>query len=125
MNENEMRNDGMDDGILFAEIYIRHFDDECEVCGAHLEENEVYYEDGSDIPLCRHCFHERNPEYCIHDYSYKPEPIFYGEGTRFFGVELEIDGGGETNKNARELLCIANRNAEHIYCKHDGSLDDG
>lgn len=41
------------------------------------------------------------------------------------GVELEIDGGGECNDNARALLNLANRNGEKLYIKHDGSIDDG
>lgn len=41
------------------------------------------------------------------------------------GVELEIDDGGESSSNAKELLSIANRSYEHIYCKHDGSLEEG
>ena len=36
------------------------------------------------------------------------------------GVELEIDGAGERNDRACQLLDIANRNGhEHIYIKHD------
>jgi len=61
----------------------------------------------------------------IHDYYYKPTPIFYGEGPRFFGVELEIDEAGEDNRNAENILSIGNYHGENIYCKHDGSLEDG
>ncbi len=61
----------------------------------------------------------------IHDYGYKPEPIFYGDSKRYFGVELEIDGAGKDSDNADELLSIANKDEEHIYIKGDGSLDDG
>ena len=121
MNEDEIR---QDEGII-CELYIRNSDDECSICGQSLEEDEVYYEPGSDDPLCYDCYNERTRDRAIRDYSYKPEPVFYGEGTRFFGVELEIDEGGETNKNAQTILRIANRNADHAYCKHDGSLDDG
>ena len=41
------------------------------------------------------------------------------------GIELEVDNGGEYNENADKILCIGNRNGDHIYCKHDGSLDAG
>ena len=124
MNEDEIRQDEQEEGII-CELYIRNFDDECSICGQSLEEDEVYYEPGSDDPLCCDCYNERLRDQAIRDYSYKPEPVFYGKGTRFFGVELEIDEGGETNKNAQTILRIANRNADHAYCKHDGSLDDG
>ena len=41
-------------------------------------------------------------------------------------MELEIDGAGEVSGNARHLLDIANGSGrEHLYCKHDGSLEDG
>ena len=42
-----------------------------------------------------------------------------------FGVELEIDEGGTVNSNAQKLLDIANANAENLYIKTDGSLDEG
>lgn len=61
----------------------------------------------------------------IHDYSYKPDPEFKGEGKRYFGVELEVDYGGKDNDNAKEVLDIANYDRENIYIKSDGSLDDG
>ena len=47
------------------------------------------------------------------------------QGLRHFGVELEIDEGGTVNSNAEKLLDIANANAENLYIKTDGSLDEG
>ena len=39
---------------------------------------------------------------------------------------MEIDGAGERNSAADQLMGIANGNyLEHLYCKHDGSLEDG
>ena len=99
----------------------------CHRCGALLHESEAYYEDSDEYderPYCRSCFGERNDD-PIHNYYYKPEPIFYGDGPRYFGVELEIDEGGEVKSKARSLLEIANREGEYLYIKHDGSLDDG
>ncbi len=58
-------------------------------------------------------------------YGYKPEPIFYGDSNRYFGVELEIDEAGRDNNYAEELIDIANMREEHIYIKSDGSLYDG
>ena len=40
-------------------------------------------------------------------------------------MELEIDGGGTVNSNAEKLLNIANADAENLYIKTDGSLDEG
>ena len=65
-------------------------------------------------------------EKAIHDYYYKPTPLFRGAGPRYFGVELEIDFGGEDDDSAQQIMEIANGNGvENLYCKHDGSLDDG
>ena len=99
----------------------------CHRCGALLHESEAYYEDSDEFderPYCRSCFEERNDD-PIHNYYYKPEPIFCGDGPRYFGVELEIDEGGEVKSKARSLLEVANREGEYLYIKHDGSLDDG
>ena len=46
-------------------------------------------------------------------------------GPRYFGVELEIDGAGEYDSNADKILAIGNRDEPRVYCKHDGSLDEG
>ena len=41
-------------------------------------------------------------------------------------MELEIDEAGESDRKARLVINAANREGnEHIYCKHDGSLEDG
>lgn len=54
-----------------------------------------------------------------------PDLVFHGKGLRHFGVELEIDNGGTDRYNAEKLLNIANADAENLYIKTDGSLDDG
>ena len=66
----------------------------------------------------------------IHDYAYKPRPIFHGNisqrsGTRYFGVELEIDDGNDQNSTAESLLELSN-DENLFYLKTDGSLtEDG
>ena len=97
----------------------------CERCGAVLSFDSVFYlDDDDDMPYCESCC-EMLRNHAIHDYSYRPEPIFYGDAPRYFGVELEIDGAGEISSNAEKILAIGNRDAERVYCKHDGSLNDG
>lgn len=97
----------------------------CEDCGRLIHNDDAHYEDDdSDVPYCYDCF-QKLEAYAIKSYSYKPEPIFYGSGELFMGVELEIDKGGEENLNAQTLLDIANYPDERIYCKHDGSINDG
>lgn len=98
----------------------------CVECGRIIRREYACYEDGNDEPLCQCCYDDSRGHECIEDYYYKPEPIFYGEGKRFFGVELEVDDGGECDVSAAAVVRIGNSNGlEHIYCKHDGSLNDG
>ena len=88
-----------------------------------MSNDDAYYDD-DDVPYCRECYHN----HCIgsiHDYSYKPEPIFYGDGDRYFGVELEIDCGGKDKDNAETILDKVNNGDELIYIKGDGSLNEG
>ena len=97
----------------------------CARCGRTILESDAYY-DTEDDPYCHECYTYRSSCSGIHDYYFKPAPIFYGNGPRFMGVELEIDEAGESHSNAECLMDIANSNGyDHIYCKHDGSLDDG
>lgn len=99
----------------------------CEDCGAIIHhDNTCYVDDDDDLPYCDNCVgsHAVTGEY-IQSYYFRPEPIFYGEGRRFLGVELEIDEGGERNSCAKEIHHIGNQEDDHIYMKHDGSLDDG
>ena len=96
----------------------------CEECGALVHNEDACYFDDEDLPYCRDCFERMNCN-LIKNYNYKPEPIFYGSGNLFLGVELEVDKGGHIRENAQELLELANADEDRIYCKHDGSLNDG
>ena len=100
----------------------------CEICGRLIHYDDAYYdeEEEDDGPYCYDCYDERRNRNEIKNYYYKPVPLFYGKGPRYFGVELEIDNGGECDSNARAILEQANvEGKEYAYAKHDGSLDDG
>ena len=108
---------------LCRHCYENHYT-RCSCCDSLLHEDDAYHLDGYDY--CSECYHDEvDKSRSIHDYGYKPEPIFYGKSKRYFGVELEIDGAGKDSDNADEILSIANKENEHIYIKGDGSLDDG
>lgn len=95
----------------------------CSHCGRRIFNGDSFTdEDDDDYVYCYECYHNSR---FIHNYNYKPEPIFYGNNSRYFGVELEVDGAGESHNNARAVCEIANANSELLYCKHDGSLNDG
>lgn len=93
----------------------------CECCNRLILNENTFWR--NDLPYCERCFEEFEDE--IEDYSYKPDPIFYGDGKLFLGVELEVDQGGKDDENALILKDIANIRNEHIYIKSDSSLEDG
>lgn len=101
----------------------------CEDCGCIIHSDDAYYMDSDEFeeyPYCCDCYTRLKKNKGIHDYSYKPDPIFYGKGKMTMGVELEVDCGGFDDDNAKEVLDIANTNGENrLYIKSDGSLDSG
>lgn len=99
----------------------------CTQCHRTIHLDDAYYESDDDYDAyCSSCFERRREDLCIQSYYYKPEPRFLGDGRRFYGVELEIDNGGEDHRKAKKLLEIANvDDVERLYIKHDGSLNDG
>ena len=119
-------NAGDENPPLCADCYSSHYT-RCVRCNQMIPMIEAIYEeeDGNEeYPYCASCYREREAD--IHEYSYKPVPIFYGDGPRYYGVELEIDEGGENIQNARQIMYPANLSGQkRIYCKHDGSLNDG
>lgn len=121
-------NAGDDQTPLCQSCYDRSYTS-CDRCGRVISLDDAYYEEtdeDEDYPLCYDCHTRSASGTVIHDYYYKPEPIFYGEGPRYYGVELELDEGGEISSNAASILETAQQNgADTLYCKHDGSLNDG
>jgi len=85
----------------------------CESC------NEIWHIDyyGSE-GCCRDC--ETSEDDCgLHNYSYKPDAAFYGEGDLYFGIELEIESEGNSIYDAVQSL------PDFVYAKADSSMDDG
>ena len=120
-------NAGSRDEPLCQDCYDDNYTSCCR-CGRQLREDQAYYESSDEYderPYCSQCYAALDKDQSIHHYYYKPKAVFHGEGPRFFGVELEIDGAGERASHALVLLNIANRNGDCAYIKHDGSLDDG
>ncbi len=118
--ESDSYGDG--DTVLCEHCYNTYYT-RCDDCDRLIHMDTVHELNGYEY--CHSCYSRRCDEGSIKEYSYKPDPIFYGEGKRFYGVELEIDDGGKDDEAADKLLEIANSSDPHIYIKSDGSLDDG
>ena len=109
--------------ILCETCHDRYYN-RCSRCNRIIRQGDTYYDD-DDNAYCESCFDRIEADRVINDYYYHPEPIFHGEGPRWFGWELEIDGSGERQDYARQILDVANAEATNLYIKHDGSLDEG
>ena len=121
-------NNAGSDALSLCRPYYEDYYTACVRCGGLIRENETYYEYDDDFDersYCSNCFHSLGRSDRIYDYYNKPDPISHGAGPRYFGVELELDCGGESAANAVELLNVANAGGEHTYVKHDGSLEEG
>ena len=110
-------NAGDENTPLCQPCYDRHYTS-CERCGRIIHLDDAYYEDDDEVdPLCYDCHTHARRYKAIEDYYYKPEPLFRGDGSRYFGVELEIDFGGEDDDRAQQILEAANGNGlENLYC---------
>lgn len=92
-------------GCLGAETIL------CTSCGEIILSTDTYYAgDSRDDSLC--CCRQAQQDRKIQDYSYKPNPIFYGSDSRYFGVELEINCAGKDSENACCLMRLANQDRE-------------
>lgn len=114
--------------------------DRCSYCDEYF--SELHYSEDRDRELCDHCFHESwscsecygdrtegDEHECyrtglIYDYSYKPAPDFYGTDKYYFGFELEVEDINEHGTDAGAQV-VLDELGERVYCKHDGSLNDG
>ena len=114
-----------DEGVDLCEACFHNCFTVCSDCGRLYPNDQIHYLDDDDDGYCDNCCDRHENTGGIQGYYYKPAPIFYGRGPRYFGVELEIDGAGELNRNAQTILAVANEMEDHAYIKHDGSLDSG
>ncbi|WP_232839988.1 hypothetical protein [Nocardia aurea] len=68
---------------------------------------------------CEECA-RGSDDYRVHDYYYRPNPVFYGDGPLFLGLELELITPTSTFTDAVDLA------VEHLgglgYLKEDGSI---
>ena len=107
------------------ECFDRYEYNICESCGQIIASDETCWED--DTCLCPSCYDSRQEERkdFIHNYSYKPMPIFYQMDDEeseklYMGVELEIDNGNVSTGS--KALHDLDENEFYFYQKHDASL---
>lgn len=112
-----------DDGY---EVCDRVWNEECVTCVDCGKKYLRIWNSGQK--LCKKCNDERE-KYRIKRYHDNPELKFYNEQgetseTRgaFYGIELEVDRGGESNDMSKDVIKLMQ---ERVYTMHDGSLTNG
>ena len=99
-------------------------EDNCDRHGNSRYDDDDYDEDGYD----EDGYSEGTPNYnVINEHDLKPTPIFYQtkndvENPLYMGFELEVDKGGYSYKVASDVCKMLENK---VYCKSDGSLNDG
>lgn len=95
----------------------------CDTCGTLLSTDNQYSDNNGDGTYCeRHqpSDDEDSDNEYIHDYSYKPRPIFHGAGIHY-GVELEVTCDRDTAEDTIEVL----GGDSHVFLKDDSSIQGG
>lgn len=113
------------DNCICSDCYDRYNYRVCDNCGRICDSDEGEWDGG--YFYCEECAEEHR---FVHDYGYKPSPIFHrhncadhfdstdsdGSEPLYLGVELEVDEG-------RNCSCVMDEyDEDDVYCKHDGSL---
>ena len=121
----------------------------CDGCDVYYETESVtiHYIESYDTNYCDRCIENSDFEWCedccewgrtrshecfrdrtgINSYSYKPEPVFYGNGPAFMGIELEIEATDNSQMTAEQIarLFSGRFGIDNFYAKSDGSLTVG
>jgi hypothetical protein len=93
----------------YCESCYQNYHGYCDRCGT-----DYWLDDGCDCSTC------------IHNYSYRPDPIFHKspkeKAKYYIGIELETESKGNSKHDcADEVADIS----DLLYLKNDGSLEDG
>ncbi len=117
---------------------------ECDACGTEVEDGRSNYHNGDN--LCDGCYdyrmeeeseQESDSEY-ISDHDYRPTPVFFNDDGRksrqqvvigsmpkiYFGIEIETEATRSTYPSEGAEV-ISDLCTGLVYCKHDGSLNNG
>lgn len=104
----------------------------CENCDSYFDEEVGDH----TYALCPSCYDKVAWSDRVHSYDWKPKPWFLDsssmqsqeptKGVRYYGCELETEGGNISDY-CYELNKALNDNSyeHHAYFMHDGSLEDG
>ena len=107
----------------------------CADCGDVYALDDLCYDENSEHYYCSYCYDDIRRRHKIQNYGYKPTPKFKAsthdefvtsddpKSPIFLGVELEVDGN--YNLEPEDGADAVMNCSDDVYCKHDGSLDNG
>ena len=94
-------------------------------------EDGYYYAEGEQDDLywcstdeCWYYSEDNMPKGLIRGYHKRPELKFFGEGPKFFGLELECDGS-DADGSEDDVRAIFKNHMDRFYFNSDGSLSHG
>ena len=99
----------------------------CEDCEELYHVDDCVWNDNDDCYYCENCADRHRS--CIHDYGFKPRPVFHGIFGKYrptygdpltIGFELEVDDGNDEDGCAQEIM--DNFDEDTLYLKHDSSV---
>jgi len=101
----------------------------CDSCGCVRPTDDLSYSDRNGEYYCSGC--DRPESEHVHDYCYKPAPVFHGspngraeKGKLYYGCELEVElNNSDMDEKAEEVLDKLGE--DHVYLKEDGSINHG
>lgn len=112
-----------EDGQHLCDMAYNEKATKCKVCGRVF----LHIADPFDH-MCSSCLEEIR-KYRIKRYHDNPTLKFYDENGEtsnthgeFYGLELEVDRGGESNDMSKDVIKLLQ---ERVYTMHDGSLSNG
>lgn len=98
----------------------------CEMC-----RDDLYWCEGCDeyyVEGCMDCIVDEDGNRVIHDYSYRPDPIFHSTdaGSRlYFGLEVEMEAPRRQPRQEPAEFAQRLERYDLAYLKNDGSLSNG
>ena len=132
----------VDNSELWCENCVNHAASWCESCEEYTTDSTVYIHDRGSywcVPCadhsamyCEECdnYYQSGCDSCntsrvIHDYSYRPDPIFHSTDKNerlFFGIEMEME---TRDMQGSSEYAYQLEGMELAYLKYDGSLSRG
>lgn len=122
-------------GGKICERVCKQYFKRCKMCGVYDRTDNIHFLSYSDHDcLCHDCY-RKIEKYRIKGYHNTPLLVGYEydketgkneqrtmENFKGYGIELEIDNGGEDNITSKDIIQLLD---EEVYTMHDGSINNG